>query len=115
MFNSDKDVLVLKTLAWLACHKLWRVLKSNLSREIKKRLFLANVKCVQLYGSTAWSIDKMLRKKLNACYTRILRNIHEHLVERKTDKPITVWNITNSFLKNLLQKNETHRALHPTS
>ena len=56
MNSSGKDVLVRKALAWSACHKIRKVWKSNLSREIKKGLFVAPVELV----SQTWTIDKTL-------------------------------------------------------
>ena len=38
-----------------------------------KPLFLATAEWALLYGSKTWSIDKKLCKKLDECYTRILR------------------------------------------
>ena len=73
MLSSGKDFLVRKALAWSACHKLRKVWKSNLSEEIKKRLFLTTLELIALYGSETWSVDKTLCKRLDACYTRMLR------------------------------------------
>ena len=62
MHSSGKD-----------CHKLRKLWKSNLNGEIKKRLFLATVESNLLYGSKTWSIDKKFCKRLDGCYTRMLR------------------------------------------
>ena len=68
--------------------------------EIKKRLFLATVESVLLHGSEIWSIDKTLCKGLGGCCTRILRIAMN--MKTKSDKPVTIWNITNSFVKSCL-------------
>ena len=47
--------------------------KSNLSRKIKERLFLATVESVLLYGSETWTINKTMKKRLDGCYTKMLR------------------------------------------
>ena len=54
MHSSGKDFLVRKALALSACHKLRKMWKPNVSREIKKCLFLATVELVLLCSS----IDK---------------------------------------------------------
>ena len=40
---------------------------------MKVRLFIATVESVLLYGSEAWTITKTLQKKIDGCYTRMLR------------------------------------------
>ena len=50
--------------------KIWT---SNLSRKLKVRLFLATVESVLLYGSETWTVTKTLKKRLDGCYTRMLR------------------------------------------
>ena len=62
-----------KALAWTACHKLRKVWRSRLRRQIKERLFIATVESVLLYGAETWTLTKTLEKQLNGCYTRMLR------------------------------------------
>ena len=62
-----------KALAWTACNKLKKIWSSQISRNLKKRLFFATVESVFLYGSETWSINKSLKKKIDGCYTRLLR------------------------------------------
>ena len=73
MESSEKDFDVRKALAWSSCHKLQKIWKSSLSRKMKVRLFIATVESVLLYGSEAWTINKSLEKKIDGCYTRMLR------------------------------------------
>ena len=40
---------------------------------MKVRLFIATVESVLLYGSEAWTITKTMKKKIDGCYTRMLR------------------------------------------
>ena len=46
---------------------------SPLPRGPKERLFLATVESVLLYGCETWTIDKTLSKRLDGCYTKMLR------------------------------------------
>ena len=75
MESSEKDFEIRKALAWSSCHKLKKIWNSSLSRTIKVRLFIATVESVLLYGSEAWTITKALEKRINGCYTRMLRMI----------------------------------------
>ena len=50
--------------------KIW---KSNINRKIKVRLFRATVQLFLLYNSETWTINKNMKKRINGCYTRILR------------------------------------------
>ena len=71
--STAKDISVRKALAWTACHKLRKVWRSRLRRQIKERLFIATVESVLLYGAETWTLTKTLEKQLNGCYTRMLR------------------------------------------
>ena len=62
-----------KALAWAACNKLRTIWKSNLKKEMKRRLFVATVESVLLYGADTWTITKTMEKRLDGCYTRRLR------------------------------------------
>ena len=73
MHSTAKDFEIRKALAWSSCHKLQKIWKSNLSRKLKIKLFLATVESVLLYGSETWTINKTLQKRLDGCYTRMLR------------------------------------------
>jgi len=73
MESTEKDFEVRKALAWSSCHKLKKIWNSSLSRNIKVRLFVATVESVLLYGCGAWTLTKSLEKRINGCYTRMLR------------------------------------------
>ena len=73
--SSAKDFEVRKALAWSACHRLRRTWKSNLRRSIKERLFVAAVESILLYGSETWTVTKAMEKKLDGCYTKMLRMV----------------------------------------
>ena len=71
--SSEDDFNVRKALAWNTCHKLNKIWKSSLPRANKIRVFLATVESVLLYGAETWTITKALQKKIDGCYTRMLR------------------------------------------
>ena len=73
MKNSEVDFEIRKALAWTACHKLKTIWKSNIKRRIKERLFLATVESVLLYGAETWTMTRAMEKRLDGCYTRMLR------------------------------------------
>ena len=60
-------------LAWSVADKLLKIWKSSLSNAFKLNIFRATVESVLLYGSETWTLTKELEKKLNGCYTRLLR------------------------------------------
>ena len=49
------------------------VWKSNVSNELKTRLFIATVESVLLYGCESWTFTSALERSLDGCYTRMLR------------------------------------------
>ena len=73
MASTDKDISIRKALAWSAMHKLKKIWTSNLKQKLKERLFLATIESVLLYGSETWTITKTTQKRLDGCYTRMLR------------------------------------------
>ena len=44
-----------------------------MNRKTKVRLFRATVESVLLYNSETWTINKNMQKRINGCYTRMLR------------------------------------------
>ena len=50
--------------------KIW---KSSLPRNLKVKLFTTTVESVLVYGAETWTLTTKLRKKLDGCYTRLLR------------------------------------------
>ena len=71
--SSEKDFEVRKALAWSACHKLKKIWSSGMRRKLKTRLFVATVESVFLYGAETWTITKSMKKRIDGCYTRMLR------------------------------------------
>ena len=54
---------------------MYRIWRSSLSTEFKLRLFASTVESVLLYGCEAWTLDDNLAKKIDGCYTRLLRAV----------------------------------------
>ncbi|KAL5255696.1 hypothetical protein ACHWQZ_G011057 [Mnemiopsis leidyi] len=70
---SDKDFEVRKAKAWAACHKMKKVWSSGMRRNLKVRLFIATVESILLYGSETWTLTESMKKRVDGCYTRMLR------------------------------------------
>jgi len=73
--TTEHDFIVRKAKAWAACHKMKKVWKSDLRKDLKIRLFQATVESILLYGSETWTMTKALVKKIDGCYTRMLRMV----------------------------------------
>ena len=71
--STEHDFVVRKAKAWAACHKMKNIWKSNLRRDLKIRLFQATVESILLYGAETWTLTQALTKKIDGCYTRMLR------------------------------------------
>ena len=71
--STLKDINIRKAQAWVARNKLQKIWKSNLSRNLKIRLFVSTVESVLLYGRESWAINKTTTKLIDGTYTRLLR------------------------------------------
>ena len=71
--TSERDFEIRKALAWSACNKMKKIWKSNMNRKIKVRFFRATVESVLLYNSETLTINKSMQKRIDGCYTRVLR------------------------------------------
>ena len=56
-------------------HTLW---KSKTNLPLKKRLFVATVESVLLYGSESWTLNVKQQNSLDGTYTRMLRKASEY-------------------------------------
>ena len=72
--SSRADIAKRIGLAWAAHNKMSRIWRSTLSRKTKTRLFRSTVESVFLYGSAAWTLTETLAKKIDGCFTRLLRS-----------------------------------------
>ena len=70
---SRKDFEVRKAVAWKAATRMVKIWKSNLSRKCKINIFTSTVESVLLYGAETWSLTVALNKRLDGCYTKLLR------------------------------------------
>ena len=74
LINScKKDVDVKINKAWAALQKLEPIWKSTLPMKFKLKFFHSTVTTVLLYGSCMLTLMKELEKKLDGCYTKMLR------------------------------------------
>ena len=73
MLSSQKDFEIRKALSWSTIHKMKSIWKSKMNINLKIRTFKATIEPILLYGSECWTIDASLRKKIDGCYTRLLR------------------------------------------
>ena len=71
--TTQRDISIRIAKAWSASNKLDKIWKSNLSRKLKIQFFRATVETVLLYGAECWTLTKQLQKRLDGCYTRLLR------------------------------------------
>ena len=71
--TTERDLKVRKAKAWAACHKMKKIWNSGLRKKLKIRLFVATVESILLYGSETWTLTESLKKKIDGCYTRMLR------------------------------------------
>ena len=73
LMTSAKDFNVRRAQAFAASDRMWRVWKSNCSRAVKTRLLKAYIEPIPLYGAQTWTLKKPLSKRIDGCYTRLLR------------------------------------------
>ena len=71
--SSKKDIDVRIGKAWTALRKLNIIWQSGLPMKLKLSFFHTTVTSVLLYGSSTWTLTKELEKRLNGCYTKMLR------------------------------------------
>ena len=65
-----------KALSWKALNKMDKIWKSELLDALKLRFFRATVETIILYGSATWSLTKSEEKRLDGCYTRLLKEVY---------------------------------------
>ena len=71
--STENDIKVRRALAWSALHDMKKVWKSNLPDDFKRRLFVATIESVLLYGAETWTLTVQQEKALDGVYTRLLR------------------------------------------
>jgi hypothetical protein len=79
LLNCKKDFEIRKASAWKACIRLVKIWKSNsISTAIKIKLFRACVESTLLYNAVTWTLNDTLSRKLDGCYTKLLRCALNH-------------------------------------
>ena len=71
--SSASDLTARQAQAWRACDRLWKVWKSPLADDLKRRLFRVTVLPVLLYGCETWVLTRAKLQSLDGCVTRMLR------------------------------------------
>ena len=54
--SSEKEIKVIKALAWSALHSMDVIWKSKINLPLKRRLFVETVDSVLIYGSESWTL-----------------------------------------------------------
>ena len=75
IWSSKRDFEIKKTQAWVACNKLHTIWTTGISTQTKINLFKTFVECTLLYGSETWAMPKLLEKRLDGTYTRLLMRV----------------------------------------
>ena len=60
-------------MAWSACNDMHKIWSSQLSNNLKVKIFRATIEPILLYGSETWTLSRKLEKRLDGTYTRLLR------------------------------------------
>ena len=58
---------------WKALNTMSKVWKSCISDDLKRRLIVATVESVLLYGCETWSLSSTIERSVDGTYTRMLR------------------------------------------
>jgi len=70
--SSEKDFATRNGMAWSACNDMHKIWSSQLSNNIKVKIFRATIEPILLYGSETWTLSRKLEKRLDGTYTRLL-------------------------------------------
>ena len=68
--STENDIAVRKAL-----NKLDKIWKSVLSNEVKLNTFTTLIESILLYGCESWTLTQAQSKRLDGCYTRMLRKV----------------------------------------
>ena len=71
--STKQDIKIRRALAWNALHGMRKIWKSGLRDDLKRRLFVATVESVLLYGAETWTLTVQQEKALYGVYMRMLR------------------------------------------
>ena len=73
--STKTDISMRLAKAWTASDSLSVIWKSDLTDKMKRSFFQAVVVSILLYGCTTWTLTKLVEKKLDSNYTRMLQAI----------------------------------------
>ena len=73
--STEKDIDTRLTKAWTAIDRLSIIWKSDLTDKMKRSFFQAAVVSILRYGCTTWTLTKLLERKRDENYTRMLRAV----------------------------------------
>ena len=73
MKSSEKYFNIRKALAWSSANKMKKLLKSSIRDSLKVRIFRATIETIYTYGAETWTTTKTMNKRIDGCYTRLLR------------------------------------------
>ena len=73
--SSEHDINTWLAKTWSAIDRLSVILNSDLTDKTKRSFLQAAVVSILLYRCTTWTITKLMEKKLDSNYTRMLRAI----------------------------------------
>ena len=71
--TTAREIKIRRAQAWKVLHDMKKVWRSSYSPKLKRRLFVASVEGVLLYGSEAWTLTVQMERSLDGVYTRMLR------------------------------------------
>ena len=87
--STERDIKIRKAIAWRTLTSFAKAWKSPLNRMHKVRVFRSTVESVLLYGCEAWTLTSQNIKRLDGCYTRMLRAaLNVHWSQRITNKDL---------------------------
>ena len=114
--DSEKDFKIRKALAWDACNKLDKIWLSNLPNSLKVRTFRTLIEPILLYGSETWTLSTKLEKRINGCYTNLLRTV-QNISWRNHATLETIYGVLTPISLRLKQRRlqfagHCHRAKH---
>ena len=86
--STEHDIKVRKALAWKALNTMSKVWKSGISKDLKRRLFVATVESVLLYSCKSWSLTSTLERSVDGTYTWMLCAALEFSWQRHTPNEV---------------------------
>ena len=84
--STESDIDIRLARAWSVCHRLNKIWKSTMKKELKIHVFLSTVESVLLYNASTWTLTKQLSRRIDGSYTKMLRMaLNVHWVQHMTN------------------------------